>query len=40
MSGVTVHLLPLLILLLVLAAIVWLVLSGVSRWHRHLHRHM
>jgi hypothetical protein len=39
--GVTVgHPLALLFMVAVLAAIIWLISVAVSRWHRHLHRHM
>jgi hypothetical protein len=34
------HSLELLFMIAVLVAIIWLVSVAVSRWHRHLHRHM
>jgi hypothetical protein len=37
---VTVHIIPLLFGLLILAAIIWVVLLAVRRYHRYLHRHM
>jgi hypothetical protein len=39
-TGVNVHILPLLLSLLIVAAIIWLVLVGVRKYHRHLHRHI
>jgi hypothetical protein len=38
MSGTTVHVIPLLVGLVMLAAMVWLVVLGVRRYRRHLRR--